>query len=129
MFCGKDGKEGNGKKCVLDAGVHLEVGAHYFFGIDALYFLSFLSFFLFVRLGGAGDGRFGVDFGCARFWLNDGWFGSGFVVGRRFWGGLRFGVEHIVGSGFCSLFGGEAVEFILCGYDGASSVSEEWGGG
>jgi hypothetical protein len=113
---------------VLDAGVHLEVGAYCFFGIT-LCFLSFLSFFLFVRLGGAGDGRFGVDFGCARFLLNDGWFGSGFVVSRRFWGGLRFGVEHIVGSGFCSLFGGEAVEFILCGYNGGVFGVGRMGGG
>ena len=54
-------------------------------------------------------------FGCAGFWLNVGRFGSGYVVSRRFRGGLRFGVEDIVGSRFRSLF---AVEFILCGYDG-----------
>jgi hypothetical protein len=59
--------------------------------------------------------------------LNVGRFGFGYVVGRYFWGGFRFGVEDIVGSGFRSFFGGEVVEFILCGYDGG--VFGEWGGG
>jgi len=34
-------------KGVLDAGVHLDVSAHWFCGIDVLCFLSFLSFFFF----------------------------------------------------------------------------------
>ena len=80
---GKDGKEGKGKKRVLDAGVHFEVGILCFFGIDVLCFLCFLPFFLFGRFGGAGDRSFGVNFGCAGFWLNVGGLGSGYVVGCR----------------------------------------------
>ena len=120
---GKEGKEGNGEKRALDAGVHLEVSARCFYGIGALCFLYFLLFFLFGF--GGGDGHFGVDFGCAGFWLNVGRFGSGYVVSRRFGGGLRFGVEDIVGS----LFGGEAVEFIWCGYDGCIFGVGRMGGG
>ena len=118
-------KRSKGKgKGVLDAGVHFEVGAHRFCGIDTLCFLPLLSFFFFGGFGGAGDRRFGVDFGGVDFWLNVGRF-----VSRHFWGGLGFGVENIVGSGFCSLFGGETVEFILCGYEGGILGVGRMGGG
>ena len=111
-------KRSKGKgKGVLDAGVHFEVGAHWFCGIDTLCFLPLLSFFSFSGFGGAGDRRFGVDFGGVDFWLNVGRFVS------------RLGVENIVGSGFCSLFGGETVEFILCSYEGGILGIGRMGGG
>ena len=78
-----------------------------------LCFLPLLLFFSFGGFGGAGDWHFSVDFGGVDFWLNVGWF-----VSHHFWGGLGFGIENIVSSGFCSLFSGETVEFILCGYEG-----------
>ena len=74
--------------------------------------------YLWVRSGGFGGFDRFSGFGSARFWLNVGHVGFSYVVSHYFWGGFRFGVEDIVGSGFRSLFGGEVAEFILCRYDG-----------
>ena len=114
---------------MLDTGVHFEVGVLCFPGIDVLCFWCPFPFFFVGGFGGAGDRRFGIDFGCARFWLNVGWLRFSYVIRHRFWGGLRFGVEDIVDSGFRSLFGGEVVELILCRYQGGvfSVGSMGWG--
>jgi hypothetical protein len=57
-----------GREHALDAGVHLDIGAHYFSELEELVFKLLRPFSLlsYQRFGRAGDGRFGVDFG-ARF--------------------------------------------------------------
>ena len=86
----------------LDAGAHLDINAYCFSEVDGLVFLNFFSVFFRgardeccgVDFRGAGDGFSGVGFGGARFaWL---------------WGDCS--------SGMRSLFGGEAVEFVLSGH-------------
>jgi len=84
----KEGRAGNGKACVLDAGVHLDVSTHCFFELDELFLLGLFSVLPFSGFGGAGDWCFGVDF----------------VRPERIWRSRRFrcrGGEalYIVGSG------------------------------
>ena len=86
----------------LDTGAHLNINAYCFFKVDSLVFLRlFLVFFRGARDGccsinfrGAGNGFTGISFGGARF----GWL----------WGDCS--------SGMHSLFGCEAVKFILSRY-------------
>jgi hypothetical protein len=99
-------------KRVLDAGVHLDVGTHCFFELDELFLLCLCSVLPFSGFGGAGDWRFGVDFGGARFGFGAGdWhFGVDF-------GGARYGFFcQDCRSAVRSFFGSEVVEFVLNGY-------------
>ena len=100
-------KEGSVREYLLDAGVHFDVGAHWFFGLDGLWLLWLFS--LFGGFGGARDSR--LDFGGAR--------------DRRFdSGGVRF--SFFCRSGVRPFFSGEAVEFVLSRYRGFHIVG--WGG-